>query len=94
MRAYIVTYDLLRQGQNYHALTKRLESYPVHWHVQQSVWIIATDQSAVDVRAYLLPTLDGNDKLIVARLEGEAAWAGYPDNVNSWLRDRLQAKVS
>ena len=89
MAAFIVTYDLHRAGQNYQCLTDKLESYPTHWHVQQSVWIIATNQSAADIRDSLNGCLDNNDKLIVARLSGEAAWVGYSPKVSDWLKRHL-----
>jgi len=40
MTAYIVAYDLMKQGQNYECLKEKLETYPKHWHMQQSVWIV------------------------------------------------------
>lgn len=89
MAAYVVTYDLMRQGQNYEGITKRLQSYPTHWHVQQSVWIVVTTQNASTIRDYLAATLDANDKLIVARLSNEAAWTGYDASVSQWLKQVL-----
>lgn len=93
MATYIVTYDLMKQGQNYTCLTKKLDAYPTHWHAQGSVWLIETNQSAVDIRENLSSCLDANDKLLVARLSGEAAWKGYSNNVSSWLNDRLNKRV-
>lgn len=94
MAVHIVTYDLMKQGQNYTCITKKLESYPTHWHAQGSVWFIETPQTASQVRDGLKACLDSNDKLIVARLSGEAAWAGYGDDVSRWLKARLEKKVS
>ena len=89
MSTYVVTYDLHQVGQNYDCLHKKLKAYPKHWHAQQSVWIIETSQSAVQVRDHLSTCLDANDKLIVAKLSGEAAWSGYSANVTKWLKARL-----
>jgi hypothetical protein len=93
MATYIVTYDLMKQGQNYTCLAKKLDAYPTHWHAQGSVWLIETNQSAVDIRENLSSCLDANDKLLVARLSGEAAWQGYSNSVSSWLKDRLNKRV-
>ncbi|MBB4096969.1 hypothetical protein [Sphingomonas kyeonggiensis] len=93
MAAFIVTYDLMKQGQNYTCITNKLKSYGTHWHLQGSVWIIETTQSAVQIRDSLKPCLDQNDKLLVARLEGEAAWLGYGDEEGKWLKDRLQKRA-
>ena len=93
MSVFVVTYDLHQQGQNYVGLIQKLKAYPTHWHAQGSVWIIETGQSAAQVRDNLRPCLDANDKLIVAKLEGEAAWVGYSDEITKWLKDRLNGLV-
>lgn len=91
MATYMVTYDLHLHGQNYECITSKLKEYGTHWHAQGSVWIIKTSTSAAQVRDELLDCLDSNDKLIVAKLAGEAAWFGYPANTTSWLQDALTA---
>jgi hypothetical protein len=93
MTTFIVTYDLHKQGQNYTCITKKLESYPTHWHMQGSVWIIEASQTAVQIRDGLLSCLDQNDKLMVAHLSGEAAWHGYSDKIGQWLKGRLEKPV-
>jgi CRISPR/Cas system-associated endoribonuclease Cas2 len=89
MAAYIVTYDLYKQGQNYTCLTEKLEAYGTHWHMQQSVWIISTNETAAQIRDKLSPCLDSNDKLFVGKLSGEAAWVGYNQKITDWLKGTL-----
>lgn len=89
MATYIVTYDLHKQGQNYDCIIKKLEAYGTYWHMQQSVWIISTSQTAAQVRDNLQVCLDQNDKLFVGRLSGEAAWVGYEDRITQWLKSTL-----
>lgn len=89
MPTYIVSYDLHQQGQNYERLIEKLKTYGTRWHMQQSVWIIETAQSAANVRDFLRPCLDANDKLFVGRLSGEAAWYGYSTEITQWLKQRL-----
>lgn len=93
MAAYIVTYDLKQVGQNYTCITKKLEAYPVHWHMQGSVWIVQTSKTAAQIRDDLAGCLYQNDNLFVARLQGEAAWKGFSDNAGSWLKSQLESKV-
>jgi len=90
---FVVAYDLMKQGQNYTCLTQKLQTYPTHWHAQGSVWFIETSQSAAQIRDYLKPCLDANDKLIVARLQGEAAWAGLSQHNSQWMLGRLEKRV-
>jgi CRISPR/Cas system-associated endoribonuclease Cas2 len=89
MPAYMVSYDLHKQGQNYDCLHKKLKAYGTHWHFQQSVWLVETTQSAAQIRDSLVECLDHNDKLLVAKLDGEAAWYGYSVEVSQWLKSRL-----
>lgn len=90
MKPYVVTYDLHRPGQQYQTLIQQLESFNTRWRVQQSVWIVATSLAAAAVRDKLTPHLDSNDKLIVAGLDGEAAWRGYGEDVTKWLKSILE----
>lgn len=89
MTAYIITYDLKQEGQNYDCITKKLKSYGTHWHTQRSVWVIITDQSAIQIRDSLLQCLDSNDKLFVAELSGQAAWYGYSEKTGNWIQKHL-----
>ena len=90
MAAYIVSYDLHKVGQNYNCLNEKLNAYAKHWHIQGSVWLIETSESAAVLRDKLKTCLDSNDKLLVARLSGEAAWSGYTDVSTKWLKGLLE----
>lgn len=89
MSSYIVTYDLMQQGQNYNCITAKLKAYGTWCHLQRSVWIIATAQTAKQIRDNLGACLDANDKLFVAKLTGEAAWVGHDQTVTDWLHKSL-----
>ncbi|MBK8197772.1 MAG: hypothetical protein IPK75_05325 [Acidobacteria bacterium] len=88
-----MTYDLKQAGQNYACISKKLEAYQAHWHMQGSVWIIQTSKSAAQIRDELKACLDQNDTLFVARLEGESAWHGFSDKAGVWLKSKLESKV-
>lgn len=89
MSAYIVSYDLNQHGQNYTCIINKLKAYSSHWHMQGSVWIVVTDQTASEVRDYLKPCLDANDQLFVGLLSA-AAWFGYSDEVGEWLKSCIK----
>lgn len=84
MSAYIVCYDLMKQGQNYDCIIKKLEAYPSHWHMQQSVWIVVGEETAVQIRDDLKSCLDTNDKLFVGKLSA-GAWTTYGTDADKWL---------
>lgn len=90
-KTYIIGYDLMRPGQSYDSLFEAIKSYRTHWHMLDSTWLIRTARSAAEVRDHLMQHIDGNDKLIVARLSGEAAWYGFSDDGSNWLKQQLQA---
>ena len=87
MKAYIITYDLNRPGQDYPALWKEIKSYETYYRLQGSVWIIRASQSAERIRDHLQQYIDQNDSLLIAKLSGEAAWIGDLDS--DWLKDVL-----
>ncbi len=91
MKAYIVSYDLNRPGQNYPKLWDAIKSYGTYYHMQGSVWVIGTNRTAVQIRDHLATFIDGSDSLSVALLSGEAAWNGSLDS--KWIKDVLGAPV-
>lgn len=86
MACYIVIYDLFTQGQNSDCLIKKLATYGTYWHMQDAIWIIATDDSAATVRANLGGCLGEKDTLFVGSLGHDAAWLGYRKKPDEWLR--------
>jgi len=89
MALALVAYDLKRPGQDYPDLIKKLESYPRHWHMQQSVWLVTLSGSEYDLANELEGYLDENDKLFVTRVSSSAAWSGYSEKVSEWLHRNL-----
>lgn len=92
MAALIVTYDLKKQGQNYSCIINKLKSYPTHWHMQGSVWIIQTNETPVQVRDKLKSCLDPNDNLFVGLLAA-GAWEGFDEASGKWLKTVIEATV-
>ncbi len=89
MNSYLITYDLMSPGQDYSSLHESIEKYNNYWKCLESVWIIKSDMSAKEIRNELAKHVDQNDKLLVAKLSGEAAWRGFSDKCSKWLKDNL-----
>ena len=89
MNTYMIGYDLRRPGQDYKDLIAAIQKFDNWWHHLDSTWIIKTNASSVEVRDFLIPYLDANDELLVARLSGDAAWKGFDENGSSWLKNNL-----
>lgn len=87
--SYIVTYDLHKSGQNYDGLISAIKAYGTWCKLQQSVWIVVSAKTSVQIRDDLKMHIDSNDKLFVALLAGEAAWTGYTTEISDWIQKNL-----
>lgn len=86
MKRLLISYDLMRPGQNYDKLIKYIEDYPKHAHPLQSVWLIATDKETDTIRDEIVEyLLDKNDKLIVVDTTARAS-AWQPSGLD-WLKN-------
>ena len=90
MSIMIVTYDLMNPGQNYEALLKRIREYQKWAKLGYSTFLIATEQTPVQVRDYLGQAIDRYDKLYVGVAVAPAAWQGMTDEVSNWIRSNLK----
>lgn len=73
MNKYEVSYDLMAPGKNYEPLYARLREHGAE-KILLSQWALKTTWTAVQIRDDLRRFIDGNDRLLVAGLTGEAAW--------------------
>jgi CRISPR/Cas system-associated endoribonuclease Cas2 len=89
---YIVTYDLKSPNdtaEDYERVIDGLKSRYGNWcHVEKSVWIVSTTESASEVRDNIKALLNASDVLFVARLSGN--WASF--NLSSKRTDWLKSK--
>lgn len=86
--SYLITYDLIKR-KNYPELFKALEEFD-YWHCLGSVWIVKSELNSTEIRNLLQAHIDSDDKLIVVKLTGQAAWTkSFPNDCREWLRDNL-----
>jgi len=90
MKSYLITYDLIKPHKDYSTLTEALEKFSNYWHCLGSVWIVKSDSTATEIRDYLLPYIDKDDKLLVIFAGREAAWTtSFSQQCQNWLRNNL-----
>lgn len=89
MKSYLIGYDLNKTGQDYETLIEQIKKLGTWWHYLDSMWIIKSDLTAVQIRDNLKSYIDSNDELLVAKLSGEAAWTGFNDECSNWLKNNL-----
>jgi hypothetical protein len=86
----LIAYDLNTPGQDYADLIEKIKSIGTWWHHLDSTWIVKTSQSAASVRDALLALIDSNDELLVVDITTtSAAWWGFNDRGNQWLKDNV-----
>ncbi|WP_439592385.1 hypothetical protein [Microbacterium sp.] len=74
MTSYLVSYDLRAPGRNYDDLLKYLRSLPYSAKPLESLWLVETTMTAVELRDSLSRLVDKGDGIMVAKTSGEAAW--------------------
>ena len=71
--SYTISYDLLKPGQNYAALTERLKQLG-GVRILLSTWELKSAATAIDIINDLLRFVDKNDRMIVTGTGGQKAW--------------------
>ena len=76
---YLITYDLESPhdtSEDYARVINAIKTLYGSWcHLEKSVWLISTAQSASDIRDAVKPYLYSTDILFVSRLSGN--WASF-----------------
>ena len=93
MAVYFIGYDLNRPGQDYTNLENAIKEFATWWHHLDSTWLVSTNWLAEQIRDDLRQHIDANDKLLVAKLSGEAAWFGFTPEGSKWLKEQLEANA-
>jgi CRISPR/Cas system-associated endoribonuclease Cas2 len=83
----LVAYDLRQPGRDYSPVTAALRSAPGWAHVQGSVWLLDTAETAEQWLDRLTPQVDANDSIFVARLQRNWWSKSLSDDVLRWLHD-------
>lgn len=76
MKAYLISYDLDKPGQNYQALIERLNQHGAI-RVLYSQWALSSTWSAEELRDDLQtwPYMDTNDRILVIEIAGQWAYS-------------------
>lgn len=70
MNKYIITYDLKNSpARNYGNLILAIKNIGPWWHYLESTWIIKTDLNAGQIWNCLYTHINGNDRLLIVKIE-------------------------
>ncbi|MCV7346995.1 CRISPR-associated endonuclease Cas2 [Mycolicibacterium rhodesiae] len=83
---YVVSYDLSKPGRDYEELHKFLRSHRDWAKVLESVWIVESDLTQLELVNAALKHMDANDHIIVTPYTGVAAWYNISPEVQKWIQ--------
>lgn len=91
MKTYLISYDLIRPetSSNYINLINAIKSFG-HWAKPlESLWLIKTDLTSVQVTTTLTKHIDSNDKILVIEVTNDWAALRLADAVVKWMQSGL-----
>lgn len=89
MNSILITYDLRKPGRDYQKLYDAIRALGDSTHPLESVWIVKTNQSALDVVKHLRSYTDSNDALFAIKVSRNFGWVGLTQNSGDWLERNL-----
>lgn len=89
-KVFCISYDLSSPNRNYDGLINAIKSFGDWWHQTESVWFIASNNSAGEIRDFLMKFIDRDDKLFVIEVKKHWGGKGFSHNEYSWLRNNLK----
>ena len=87
MAAYIVACGFQPSPVQSERIGGRLAVYGEFRQFGTGIWLLQTEEEALDILPDLVACIGGNPALFVARLQGDAAWEGSSAALGSWVTD-------
>jgi hypothetical protein len=89
--ATLIAYDIHpAEGQAYEDLVKTIQSLGTWWHHLETVWILRSGHTPVEIRDKLKSHIGTDDQLLVIDVSGDTAeWVGVNDIGSKWLHDNI-----
>ena len=83
---YLVSYDLSKPIRHYEELHKFLRSHTDWAKVLESVWIVESDLTQLELVNAALKHMDADDHIIATPYTGAAAWYNLSPEVEAWIQ--------
>ena len=81
MAAYMITYDLNSEGQNYSDVIQAIKDSSINWCTYwKSSYLIKSNLTANQISDNITPYLDANDRMIVFEVDNK--------NYQGWLSEK------
>lgn len=88
MKVYQISYELRNQS-HFEPLFKRINACGYWCRPLESTWIITSTQGVLELRSELVKVLGDDDRLLVTRLHGDAAWQGIDPDSATWMNNQM-----
>ena len=85
MTPYVVAYDLI-EVKNYQALYDELERLGGH-RVQDSVWLVAVNDTAKGLGGHLVKFMDSDDRIFVDELVKNNWFKNANKGTSNWIKN-------
>jgi hypothetical protein len=90
MNTLLISYDLIRPGQNYKRLIDFIQSHDYWAKPLESLYLIKSSSSDESIRDQITSIIDINDKVIVINVTKDSAvWKGLSEDVSKWIKSNL-----
>lgn len=89
MAAYIVSCEFQANADQHSRLSERLAAFGEFRQLNSAMWLLNTRDDAVDMLEGLSDCIAVDDKLLIARLQGDAALEGYSPPLAEWVQGTL-----
>lgn len=86
MALYLISYDLIKT-KDYAKLHEAIRNIGNHQRVLESNWVVLSTNTSVEIRDYCRRFMDNDDKIFVAKLNGESAWWNLSSQISNWLKN-------
>lgn len=83
---FFVSYDLMKQGQNYEAIEDAIKSLGDWARVTQSFFYVSTSFSLKEAFDRVNKSIDRNDKLMIIDAKS-AHWIHLPEEVSTYIKE-------
>lgn len=91
MKTYLISYDLINPETlpEYIRLFNTIKSATFWAKPLESVWLVKTTLSSVQIRDELVKVIDANDKIMIIEVTNNWATFNLPKEVTDWMQQRL-----
>lgn len=86
---YIITFHIPGAKSRLDAFNRKIRTYGTWAKLTDNTYIIITNQSAEQVRNFLMSDAKTNDLCFVGTLIGQMAW-NLPEEVAIWIRNNIR----